>query len=482
MNLVDAFLLPWKTAPKGMRWLALVLFVAAAAGATAFAIFSHKPDRWVRVACVIGIAEALIWPLCLSTTILLTIDAQQLRLPHIQRQAVAGTLINLWLGALLPALMIGWFGGHALAAALVIGLMVVAGCLYSLLPRLVSMGLYMSGIVLMSGKSLRQLPTHANFTDWAWPVLLVSVAVMVICWRRRVMAVDPYRLSWHSPMALRLRRGMSLAVAAGRGRAPTVLHPDWLQVRADLCNCGPGHPVTSLRMALGGTYMPLTMASWLRRYAVALAAIAVFVAWFVVGDLRAMTFSQLRAGDALVALMLCGAAACMMSALSCLTEIRVRWRSVSAELSLLALLPGLGDKVKRDLLRAALLPPSWMLLVAAFLVLAALPCIGTHEDIFALLMVFGTLGYVVAFTLRVAGGCASAQWEARIAVLLGFLLFIGTLLTGVLSVDAGTTRTGIDLLYATLLLGWLIAGVILLRLARSGWQALQRRSHPFLAH
>ncbi|WEN14736.1 hypothetical protein PY254_16105 [Rhodanobacter sp. AS-Z3] len=480
MTIMDALLLPWEMAQKGTRWLALVLFVVAVIGATAFALFAHKPDMWVRVAFIIGIAEALIWPLCLSTTILLTIDAQQLRLPRLQREAVAAMLINFCLGALVPAWVIGGFSGHVLAASLVIGLMIVAGWLYSMLPRLVSMGLYMTGIVLISGHSMRQLPTRANFPDWAGPLLLVGVAAAVICWRRLVLAANPYRLSWHSPMALRLSRGIGSVAAAARGRAPTVLRPEWLQVRGDLRHCGPGHPVTSLRMAFGGTYMPLTMASRLRRHAVVVTAIAVFVAWFVVGDLRAMRFSQLRVRDALVVLMLCSAAACMMSAVSCLTEIRMRWRSGNAELPLLALLPALGSEVKLSVLRAALWPPLRMLLLATLLVLAVLPRIGTHEDIFALLMVFGTAGFVVAFTLRVAGGCVSAPWEARIVGLLGLLLLIGTLLTGVFSIDVGITQAGTNALYNSLLLGWLIVAVMLLRLGWGGWQALQRRPHPFL--
>lgn len=262
----------------------------------------------------------------------------------------------------------------------------------------------------------------------------------------------------------------------------TVLRPEWLQVRGDLRHCGPGHPVTSLRMAFGGTYMPLTFASWLTRYAVAVVAIVAFVAWFVVGDLRATTFSQLRAHNALVALMLCGAAACMLSAVSCLTEIRMRWRGANAELALLALLPALGNEVKRSFLRAALWPPLRMLLLATLLVLTVLPRIGAPEDMFALLMVLGTAGFVVAFTLRVAGGCVAAPWDARIAGLLGLLLFIGTLLTGVFSIDAGITQADINALYKTLLLGWLIVAVMLFRLGRDGWQALQRRPHPFLAN
>lgn len=482
MKISQTLLLPWKMAQSGMRWVALVLFAVAVLGATAFAIFSHKPDLWVRTAILVGIAQALIWPLCLGTTILLTIDAQQLRLPGIQRQAVAGVLLNTVLGALLPAWVIGWFGAHTVAVALLVGLLIVAGWLYTLLPRLVSFGLWMAFIILIPDGSLRQWPTHANFLDWAWPVLITGIVVVAVCWRRLVTAPNPYQLSWHSPMALRMSRGMSSAVAGGRRKPQTPHRPAWLQLRGDLRHCGPGHPVTSLRMAFGGRYMPLTLVSWLRRIAVAMVVMGACGVWFVVGGVRDMTFSGLLNGNALAVLMLWVAAASMMFALACLTELKIRWRGVNAELPLLALLPALGNEVKRDVLRAALWPPLRMLLLAALLVLAVLPRIGSQQDMFVLLLVFGAAGFVIAFTLRVAGGCASGQWPSRMVGLLGLLLFTGTLLAGAFSIDIHVGPAALHRFYQALLLGWLIVAVMLLRLGREGWRALQRMPHPFLVN
>lgn len=480
MKVMDTFLLPWKMSQIGMRWLALGLLTVAVIAAALFATFSHKPDVWVRVLILVGVAQALIWPLCMGTTILLTIDAQQLRLPGIQRQAVAGVLLNVVLGALLPALVIGWLNGHTVAAALLIALMIVSGWLYSLLPRLFSLVLGMTGIFLIQSGSLRLWPTHANFIDWAWPAMITGIVVVALCWYRLVTAPSPYQISWHSPMALRLSRGLSSAVAGGRRKPQALPRPEWLQVRGDLRHCGPGHPVTSLRMAFGGAYMPLTFVSWLRRIAVAVVVFGIFGVWFVVGDLRNMTFSGIFDGNALALLMLGGAAACAGFALACLTELKIRWRSVNAELPLLALLPALGNEVKRDVLRAALWPPLRMLLLAALLVLAVLPRIGTREDIFILLLVLGAASFVIAFILRVAGRCASARWEQRIVGFLGLLLFTGTILAGVFSIDADVDRATLNMFYQALLLGWLIVAVMLIRLGRDGWRALQRQAHPFL--
>lgn len=480
MNLAETALLPWKITQAVMRWVVFGLFATAVIGVTAFSIFSHKPDMWVRVAGIIGLAQALIWPLYLGPTILLTIDAHQLRVPGIQRQAVAGVVLNIVSGALLPALVIGWFGGHTLAAFAFVALMSVAGFLYSLLPRYVAIALYIAGVVLISGKSMQQLPTHADFLDWALLVLAAEVAAVAVCWRRLLLVPNPYRLSRHSPMALRLSRGISAAGAGRPGMAQIDRRPEWLQARGDLRRCGPGHPATSLRMALGASYMPLTRIGWLRRSAVAVAAIAAFVVWLAFVVLRGGTLAVIRDGDGIVLLLLCAAVASVLYAVNCLTELRIRWRSVNAELSLLALLPALGADVKRDLLRAALWPPLRMLLLAAMLVLTVLTAIGARRDMFALLVVMGAAGFVTAVTLRVVGGYKLERWEAGVGVVLALLLLVGTLLAGTFSIDTRTPPADLQMLCTVLLVGWLAAAVMLFRVSRRGWNALQRRPHPFL--
>ena len=480
MNIKDTLLLPWKTAQTGMRWLVLLMFAAAVIGVTAFSIFSHESDMWVRVAGIIGLAQALSWPLCLDPAILLTIDAQQLRMPGIQRQAVAGVVLNVVSGVLVPALVIGWFGGHTLAAAALIAMLLVAGLLYRLLPRYVAMAFYLAGVVLISNKFLWLWPTDADFIDWAWPVLAAEVAVLVVCWRRLVLAPNPYRLSRHSPMALRLSRGMSAAGAGRLGMAQIDRRPEWLRARGDLHRCGPGHPVTSLRMALGGSYMPLTGMGWLRRFALAVVAIAGFIAWIAFIILRGGTLAAIGDGDAIALLLLCGAGASALYAVICLSDLRMCWRSVNAELPLLALLPELGGDVKRDLLRAALWPPLRMLLLAAMLVLLALLArIGSRRDIFALLLVIGAAGFVIASTLRVVGGYKPSRWEIGAVAVLYFLSFVGTLSAGIF-IDSSTPQAALDILCPVLLVGWLVFAVMLFRLGHRGWRGLQQRPHPFL--
>lgn len=484
MNIKDACLLPWRMNQKLMRWLALVLLGLAAIGTTALGIFSHKPDLWVRLALLIGMVQALLWPLCLNTSVLLTIDAHQLRLPGIQREAITGVAINLLVAALLPALVLGACVGHTLAIAVIIALLIVAGVLYGLLPRVVGMALYIAFLMLITGGSLRRYMMNADFLGWAWPALVIGVALVALCWRRLVLLSNPHPLSWHSPMMLRLGRGTSAAV----GRPSSLqIHrrPDWLQARGDLRRCGPGHPVTSLRMALGDPYMPLTAMGRLRRHAVFVGATALVAGWIVFVSLQGAashSFATVWRGERLVPLLLVGAAMIVAAALNHLTCLKGRWRRVNAELSLLAVLPQLGRDVKGDLLRAALWPPLRLLLLAAALVLATLPRVGLQLDMYALLLVVGTAGFVVVSGLRAMACCQSHRRESTVASILGLLLFLGTVIGGALSLDPEVARSDVNMLWMALLIGWLAVAVMLLRLGRRGWHAFKQRSHPFLAN
>lgn len=483
MNIKDACLLPWRMNQKLMRWLALVLLGLAAIGTTALGIFSHKPDLWVRLTLLIGMVQALLWPLCLNTTVLLNIDAHQLRLPGIQREAITGVAINLLVAALLPALVLGACFGHTVAMAVIIALLIVAGVLYGLLPRYVAMLLYFVFLMLITGGSLRRYMMSADFLGWAWPALVTGVVFVAVCWRRLVLVSNPHPLSWHSPMMLRLGRGTS--TAAGRPDNLQIhRRPDWLQARGDLRRCGPGHPVTSLRMALGDPYMPLTAMGRLRRHAVFVGATALLAGWIVFVSLQGAashSFAMVWRGERLVLLLLVGAAMIVLAALNHLTCLKSRWHRVNAELALLAVLPQLGRDVKGDLLRAALWPPLRLLLLAAALVLVMLPRVGLRRDLYALLLVVGAAGFVVAFGLRVMACCQSDRRESRVASILGLLLFLGTLTGGALSLDPDVVRSDMNMLWMVLLVGWVAVAVMLLRLGRRGWHAFKQRSHPFLA-
>ena len=472
--------LPWRVSQKDMRWLALVLFTVAALGAASFCLLSHKPDLWLRTAGIIGVAEAMVWSFCLPNVVVLTIDARQLRIPNIQRHVMIGVLLNGMLGSLLPALVIGALGGHAAAIAVAIALMSLGGFLHSLLSRYAALGVYVPLAVVISTSASWQWLVRADFLAWALPALMLGLAVVATCWHRLIVAREPYRLSWNGPPALRLGRGLA---AAGRRTqvARFDRRPAWLPASVSLRGCGPGHPVTSLRMALGGDGIPRTLTGWLWHSAVLVVAGVALIGWWWAVWLQDGSAHGLvsRWSTGVSVLLACAAGWCVLQAIAIAGYLLVRWCRVNAELPLLALLPGLGNKVKRDVLRAALWLPACLLLFASVLVLPAVTRI--HEiatAAFVALAMLTAAGSVLAGMLLTIGGVdRQAHWERAAAMLLWAFLLLASLLTAAFSRGAQHVP---DALRDGLLSGWLLLAWLLFCLSWRGWRGLQRRPHPFL--
>jgi hypothetical protein len=489
MNLWQALVLPWQLNQRGMRWMVLVLLGVAVTGATAFAVFSDKPDMWVRLADMAGLVEGLIWSACLTHTVLLTVDAHQLRVPGITGRAVVGLVLNGALGSLLPALVIGAFNGHFVTVTVLIALSCVCGFLYSLLPRVAGFALFVILFNTIIDHSWRQWPARADFLVWAVPVLVSGLILIAVCWRRLIFAPNPYRASRNAPPVLRIGRMASTAHAGRSGIAAIRSRPDWLQARPDLHGCGPGHPVQSLRMALGGAGTPQTFAGWLRQSSGTVFSLSILVTflvvWMLVLSLRGQSAQILAGMESGGAMALLGVAAgiCVMQAITSSTYLTARWRLVNAELPLLALLPRLGTHVKRDVLRAALWPTARTLFVAALLVLVVLARVHQQEvDIFAVLVIVTAAAHVLAVSLYVLGNGRRGAWDSRVAGILGLVLFFLGVMAVVLASHPGHAPPLLGVLWQALLAGWLIEIAMVFRVGRRGWRGLQQRPHPFLVN
>src|SRR6185312_13379806 len=143
---------------------------------------------------------------------------------------------------------------------------------------------------------------------------------------------------------------------------PFRLPSSWLQPVADLRDCGPGHPVRSLRIALGGLLMPLTMTAHLRQFAFVIVPSLLFVVLMTLQGVHRHGVAALLTAwhdGGLIMLIWFGAFGSMMLAFFCIGQVWQLWQKPNAELPLLALLPGLDGsaQVKRDLLHAILLQP-----------------------------------------------------------------------------------------------------------------------------
>jgi len=318
-------------------------------------------------------------------------------------------------------------------------------------------------------------------------LLLLLVALVRI--HGLVVAGKPYAPSRNTPPVLRIGRGVAGAFAAGGGlygSRAIAGRADWMQARASLRGCGPGHPVAGLRLALGGIFMPTHFMGWLRKNMVMLAAVLAvggFMVWQALGRTHELSPISGRHNEQLLVLsMLAGFASASMT-FHCLMGLLQRWRNPSAELSLLALLPGFGRAgadVKRNLLLAILLPPLriQLSLLAALMVLALGLHAAASTDVFVLLSQLSAAAAVVAYALLITGGQVMGRWLNLGIGLLWTLLLMRPLFVSVRDLHLGNlTASHLTLLFDA---GWILLIVVLLWLGLRGWRGLQQRPHPFL--
>lgn len=482
MNFWRRLLLPWQVTGRIARWAALVLGVAAVLGASAFVLFSHQNDVWVRAAGIVGLAQAMVW-MFMTNVVLITIDAHQLRLPGITRHVVLGVAINIVLAVLLPALLIGASAGHGFAVAVIIALLSMAGLLHNLLPRYVGLVLFGAWLMVIMNWAAILRSIRADFVLWALPALALVVAAVAVCWRGLVITAKPPQVSRNSPPALRL--GRMLATASGGRRAAQRFdgRAGWFQTRVDLRDCGPGHPVQSLRMALGGAGTPQNFMGWLRKSVGIVFSLAMLILWLLVLGLRGQDVVGGVESGGTMALLGVVAGICVMQVVTSSTYLTARWRQVNAELPLLALLPKLGNHVKRDVLRAVLWPAMRVLLVATLLVLVVVARVRQQAiDIFSVLVIVTAAAQVIAFSLHVVGDGRRHARDSRVAGILGLVLFFLGVTAVVLWSHPGNAPPLLGVLWQVLFAGWLIEVVMLFRVGYRGWRGLQRRPHPFLVN
>ncbi|TAL83269.1 MAG: hypothetical protein EPN74_14850 [Rhodanobacter sp.] len=471
--------------------MALGLVLLAVFGAAGWACFAHTTSWWVGSAVIDGVCAAMLWKFVLSYMLLPAIDAHQLRLPGMQRSLFVGWAFYGLLCVLLPAFGLGLWAGKVAVIAVIMAMFCLAGLLLALLPRYVDILIwapfYAAAIHPHSvlGLSLG----HSNFLAWALPLALLLLVLALARIHGLVVTSKPYAPSRNAPSVLGLGRAIAGAFAAGGGlygSRAIAGRADWMQARASLRGCGQGRPVVSLRLALGGIFMPTNFMGWLRKHMVMLAAVLAvggFMVWRALGDTHDLSPISGRHNEQLLVLsMLTGFASASMT-FHCLMGLLQRWRNPNAELSLLALLPGLGRAgadVKRNLLLAILLPPLriQLSLLAALMVLA----LGLHAalstDVFVMLSQLSLAAAVVAYALLITGGQVAGRWlNLGISLLWPLLIMLPLFVSGRDRHLGNLAVSHLTLLFDA---GWVLLIVLLLWLGRRGWRGLQQRPHPFL--
>lgn len=495
MNAATLLLAPWRAIPQWTRWYVRVIGVAAVLGAVGIGLFVHRPNGLVAASAVLAFGDFFMGMFFIGPTLLLAIDARQLRLPGMQRGVVLGALA--WVLALVavPAAAVGVAGGMGDAAAGMLAMGLGFGAIMALLPRYVASLMGLLPLAFTTLAPQMQLPSagQPGFLPLCAAVAGGLLAICALCWRRQMRADDPYQQGWSRPMVLQFRRANRGGGWSGlSGGMPDSLQrirqqPEWMRPQVALGSSGPRDPRYSLRVALGGPFMPVTLAGRLRQVTVSVLPSVLVIVLLLVQSARRHGGLQwanlLDPGHVALVGWFIAFVGVLVSVIAA-AQLGQRWQKNNAELPLLALLPGLGGpaQVRRALLQASLLP-GVRLQLGIMALLVALG-VGLHMDWVAtgsllLVQVMG-IALLAAYALMAFGGRPLPGWVSGTITIGSFVLTGVTLFASLVDERAATMAGG--LLLPGLGAGWLVVLVVLAWLGRRGWRGLCARPHPFLAN
>ena len=483
---------PWRSARAAVRWVMCGFFVLCLIPATIILIFGKdRAGAIYDVLGALGFGMVYVWAFFISHTLLLAMDARDLRIPRLSRTIVQSLLFYGALCVVVPSVVLGLLGGNALAIAVVMGLCVLGGLLFAWLPRYFATPIGLLPAVMIGVRRMVDIPgpSRPEFMTWALPLLLVLAVLIVYRWRQLLRTRGLLEQGMRSPMVMQFRRfgdGSWGTFGTAFSKESLSQQPAWMLAKADLHGVGPQTPLRAMRVALGGFYMPKTWRGRLlvfAQYGFVLLALAVVVVMTGIqsksGFLQTMTHVALP----IIAM---GATYCT-GLISIVTTARFsqRWRKTNTELPLLALMPGLGDaaKAKREILRASLtLPIRWQIALTAAMVIAA---VLLHVDAVVIVCVamaqLCCAALLPAILLRVIAGRPLKDWVLAVGTIAMFLLLNGNTVLPMLAKDA-KLQAGVDLAALIITAVWVVAGLAILYIGRSGWQALKLRPHAFLAN
>ncbi|OOG48733.1 hypothetical protein [Rhodanobacter sp. C01] len=489
MNPLQLLRIPWFSTHRSMRWMMVFVLACCCMGAIAIGIFAPGPAQWKGIAGLIGLGLFFLWAFFLSTTLLLAIDTRQLRVPGIQQQIIRSLLLCSVLSIGVPAALLGLLGEPVVPVVILLSLASILGIAFALMPR------YLAALLGIAPSLINALwyrfhlpgPDDPRFTTAGSLAVVVLVLLISWRWQQLVRAGTNQPQGWSSPMVLQLRNG-SWGHWSGIGENRQIrLRPVWLQADASLAGIGPATPCKTLRVALGGWYMPQTLRSYARQLGMMLGLFALPILGFVAiarFGRHSQEISSTLTGALVGGLGTLAVMAGPMIGIFSLAWLSKRWQRANAELPLLALMPGLGDsaRTKRELLRAGLgLPLLMHGLLALLVVMAMLYWRQYAQPLSFLLLAQLVTATVTATTLlNLFGGLALPLWATGLTLAAAFVL---TVLSAMLPAMAwGHHPVGwAGAMLPPLVLGWLLLAGAMGWLGRRGWRGLMLRPHPFLS-
>lgn len=458
---------PWLMASRSSRWIAFSLIALCVIGVTwLWQTLPPTALSWIGYAAMFGVANAFCWLLLVPNQLLLARAAFQLHMPGVRRDVALSGLLYVCIGMAVP---IALFPAHALGVGLVLVLSAAGAALMLLLPLSVVLAAWiaLSALSRTDGEAVVGHVLAAHPLEWSGIALALSAAGVVWRWRHLVRADAAVMTGWRAPVvtSLHWRRDVWRRAQSDATREPST----WLSVTPDLRRIGPDHPVRSVRIVIGRSYLPqiFTLHSWLLIVVVySLAALILFHDAFWNASLAQRVLWGTEYGSFLLSLF-------------AVKSVIWRWRAGAAEMSLLALLPGFGGArgARRAVLHAVFGLPAKQL---GFLLLAAWAAIawghlGMAAALLVLLTQLAWFGLLVAMLPGVMGGRPLSWWRYLLLWAgVGLLVAAGFWLVG---------RDGGDLRFQVVLEGAAaLMGLVLWVLGYRGWTALWRRPHVFLAN
>lgn len=492
MKLWRVLTLPGYALSETARFVWLVLGAIFLAFVVFGSLWTHDATlHWtLHAANVWALLNAFLW-VFLANTVLLAREARALRVPTLQRDALISLGLYATLGIALPALLLSLAGGHLLTLTIMLLFGAGVGAAFALLPAYLAIFAFFAGDIpaVLSLWLPLPLPLQPGFNAWAGP--LVLLLWLVLAWRFRGLARGDHSVQPpHAPMVLVYRRsglGWGRGATANRywGQQTPGQGPAWTRPRVDLRGCGPGHVERSLRVALGGWWMPQTRRSRLWQCVLVMLGFgvgALFLWVQAVADRHAHGDGLLSDMAAAGNLVFFGTLMSALLATGTVRSLYRRWDKAHAELPLLALLPGLGDasSAKRSLLRASLLPALGVQsgLALALLILGGVMGLGAEGEALLLLGPLGSSALMCVFALVVFGAGPIRGSGMALAMGIGYV-WIGVS-GSVVQFNARPAVTLGNTAVLMLAIGWSVFFVVLGWLGRRAWSALRQRSHPFL--
>jgi hypothetical protein len=199
--------------------------------------------------------------------------------------------------------------------------------------------------------------------------------------------------------------------------------PDWIHPRANLRGVGPASLRRTFQVALGGWYLPQTLAGHLRQMTPVLLPLILSVPFMVMiktDDSGGHAWRNALETVSFVIVGWIGLFGGVLLAVATVFAVRRRWRKSAAKLALLRLLPGLGDidTVRRELVHAAIGKPllAQVLLLALVLSAGILLHLDGIELLFVALAQLGCAAVIVAFVLDTLGGHELSDWASALVL------------------------------------------------------------------